>query len=577
MRSKSFMTNIWISILGSFALLVVAVFILLNVCYREELMKNARLQYRYEDEIRRQAIEDCTYTVNSCLNTVIMQLNAAFEEGDLHDGYPSIRTATQKKIYHCLLSSFKMFRSPLEMMIVWNNGVYFYQGSMYRMDVGAMAAVEELDALPVTRQGLWISRLENASPLEGDGVFCVKPFTDVRTNQAVGYIVLKLDERSLGLEDDSGNRSFCLFTSDGLMLRSNSAALAQPVLEAEGYADRLESSLRLWTALEKRNERDELVSFTELTNGWRLVSVTSTRYVLEALNRTILLLLGASAVIFMILYGLVGAVVNHAVHPVRRLSSHMLAFADGMPEEFRARHRRDEIGVLIECYNLMVNRLQNQLDEILEGRQNQKQLEFALLQSQIKPHFLYNTLDTIYCLNAMGRYGEASEMTKLLSEYYRKALNNGMEWISLSEEVEISRIYLEIQCVRYKNVLSFEIVGMPAGRNPRIPKLTLQPLVENAIYHGVKPAGRPGRVRICISEDESALSIRVSDDGVGFDRALFDRIVSEPPEAGRGYGLCNVAQRLKFYYGNRCDFLLEQDEPGTTVLLVIRDESGKEH
>lgn len=111
-------------------------------------------------------------------------------------------------------------------------------------------------------------------------------------------------------------------------------------------------------------------------------------------------------------------------------------------------------------------------------------------------------------------------MTKHLSEYYRLSLSKGMEWVSLFDEVEMARIYMEIQSVRYKSILSFEVIYDESVRPMRIPKLTLQPLVENAIYHGIKPTCKPGIVRLEVTQTERHVIIRVSDDGVASTSAI---------------------------------------------------------
>ena len=210
-----------------------------------------------------------------------------------------------------------------------------------------------------------------------------------------------------------------------------------------------------------------------------------------------------------------------------------------------------------------------QREKALE-EQKRKELEFSLLQAQIKPHFLYNALDAIYCLNEMGRCKEASSMTKLLSEYYRRALNNGLEKVTLKKEMELTEIYLQIQSVRYPSILSYRMECEKSIEAFEIPKLTLQPLVENAIYHGIKPLGRKGTVTVQAWLEQETVKIRVADNGAGLDAGLFEQCVSKERGSEKGYGLFNFAERLRLCYGDKCTITLEQADEGTSILIAVR-------
>lgn len=207
---------------------------------------------------------------------------------------------------------------------------------------------------------------------------------------------------------------------------------------------------------------------------------------------------------------------------------------------------------------------------LLEEKKRQEQLKLSLLQSQIKPHFLYNTLDTIYCLVLMGKKEEAGRMTKLLSDYYRHVLSNGMDWVLLFEEIKYTSNYLQIQSIRYNDILDFEICVEEEVENIKIPKLTLQPLVENAIYHGIKPLDRKGHIRVLVKQKEDIVYLRVQDDGVGLSGERFWEVLQKGAQSGDSFGLRNVAERLQLYYGERCALELEERAQGTTILICIQ-------
>ena len=240
-----------------------------------------------------------------------------------------------------------------------------------------------------------------------------------------------------------------------------------------------------------------------------------------------------------------------------------------LPESLSLQLPNNEVGILIDRFNEMTERNQQLVQMLLEEKKNQEQLKFSLLQSQIKPHFLYNSLDTIYCLTAMGRMEEGSKMTKYLSDYYRHVLSKGMDWVLLSEEVAQTENYLQIQSIRYSDVLDYKIVVDKNTENVNIPKLTLQPLVENAIYHGIKPLGHKGNLLVTVSQEDNTILIHVIDDGIGMTLEEFQQSIQQEHQVEEGFGLRNVIDRLKFYYGDRCVVTLVDCTVGTDLLIKI--------
>ena len=302
-----------------------------------------------------------------------------------------------------------------------------------------------------------------------------------------------------------------------------------------------------------------------------LVSVTDLKETLNGLYRTIMFIMFISIMIMGVLCYILNYILVRIVKPIQTLSQHMISFQTELPSQIEMKKRNDEIGILVSHFNVMALKNQTLFELVLEEKQQQKHLEFALLQMQIKPHFLYNTLDTIYCLVGLRRYQEASKVTKLLSDYYRHILSKGLDWVPLSEEIEQVEKYLEIQSVRYSNVLSYSIYFESGADIIKIPKLTLQPLVENAIYHGIKPSNHKGCLDIKVTQENQRIEIRVIDDGVGLSKENFDEIMKEDKSLDSGFGLRNVVDRLGLYYGDKCKVILEEKEIGTSILIQIQN------
>ena len=197
--------------------------------------------------------------------------------------------------------------------------------------------------------------------------------------------------------------------------------------------------------------------------------------------------------------------------------------------------------------------------------------------AQINPHFLYNTLDTIIWLVETGKNEQAVEMVTSLSNFFRSSLSKGRDIITLGEEEIHVRSYLEIQQVRYRDILHYEICVRPELRGCVLPKLTLQPLVENALYHGIKLRRGMGHILIDAAQENGHVRICVRDDGAGMAPERLQQLrQSLDTEEQVGFGLRTVYRRLRLLYGAQCSMELESEpNVGTTVTLrfPIREEA----
>lgn len=214
----------------------------------------------------------------------------------------------------------------------------------------------------------------------------------------------------------------------------------------------------------------------------------------------------------------------------------------------------DEMETLAESFNSMVKEIQNLVDDIHKEQEIAKEAELRLLQEQINPHFLYNTLDAIMWMTESGENQKAIRMVQELSNFFRISLSKGQSEITISNEKEHIRSYLEIQHYRYQDIMEYEIDFSEDILDKRIQKLTLQPLVENALYHGIKNKRGKGMIRVTGQFDGDDIVLKVSDNGRGMTeeelKVLRDRINGVIPEEDSGFGMRNVEQRLKMNYGN---------------------------
>jgi two-component system sensor histidine kinase YesM len=240
---------------------------------------------------------------------------------------------------------------------------------------------------------------------------------------------------------------------------------------------------------------------------------------------------------------------------------------------------QDEVSELGGNFNQMINRIEELIAMVYKEQQNKQKAELKVLQEQIKPHFLYNTLDTI---NWMAREYEADDIVKVvdaLTSMYRIGLSNGKDYITLEEEIRYVSNYLYIQKIRYRTKLNYEIEEDVSLHPYEVPKLILQPLIENAIYHGIKTKRGDGHLFIRTRELEgNYMELSVEDDGSGMTEEQVEELNRRLTEPFRGdenqsFGLFYINERLRIRYGYRYHVTIRSTKDvGTVITLQIPKE-----
>ncbi|MFA6845351.1 MAG: sensor histidine kinase [Sphaerochaetaceae bacterium] len=234
-----------------------------------------------------------------------------------------------------------------------------------------------------------------------------------------------------------------------------------------------------------------------------------------------------------------------------------------------------EIATLAESFNHMKREISRLIDTIKEEQKNLRATELQLYQAQINPHFLYNTLDTIVALVECRMPHEAVQMITALSDFFRTTLSEGRDFILISEEESHVRSYLKIQQMRYQDILDYSIEIDPEMYQYTILKLTLQPLVENALYHGIKEKRGKGFIRILGMIENATLVFTINDNGIGMNKEhlleITQRMNRGPKKKNEGgFGLYNVQQRILLNYGPEYGVTFSSREgEGTTATVVI--------
>lgn len=232
---------------------------------------------------------------------------------------------------------------------------------------------------------------------------------------------------------------------------------------------------------------------------------------------------------------------------------------------------KDEVGVLSTAFNTMTGKIAGLLVQVKAEQKRKREYELALIQAQIKPHFLYNTLDLIYIFCECNMASKGAKLTKSLADYYRTSLSSGKEIITIKDEIKNIENYLFIQRERYCDLIDFQVYCDPKIEDYTILKMTLQPLVENAIYHGLKEKGIKGTIRIEGRLEESAAVIVVEDDGAGMTHDRIRQVLAQDePEHKRHFGIRSVDKRIKLYFGESYGIHIDSVvNKGTKVVVYI--------
>ena len=248
-------------------------------------------------------------------------------------------------------------------------------------------------------------------------------------------------------------------------------------------------------------------------------------------------------------------------------------------------HTNTELDEIGHSYNKMLDNIQRLLEEIKDQERELRRTELNMLISQINPHFLYNTLDTIYMLARINKEETTMRMIQALSKYLRLSLNKGSDIVSVDDELENVKSYMEIQQIRNQSLFTYEIDCQVDAAQTYVLKLILQPLVENAVKYGFQDIFEGGVIRIVVKKDEGALYLSVANNGTPIEQSMMEKInhmnqlpVSELkdcfPDKKHGYGVVNILTRLRLKYGDGAAFYCEAEEDGTTCTIKIPGDGG---
>lgn len=303
-----------------------------------------------------------------------------------------------------------------------------------------------------------------------------------------------------------------------------------------------------------RNNNTIMVKYPIRHTNWVLIGISSLEEI-KSLKLHFFELIFMSAFASLLITLIISSLIlNRITKPVRQLEEHMSHFSETLSKVS-----------LTGDVSAEILSLQNHFNDMIEKIQYLREYEINALHSQINPHFLYNTLDTIIWMAEFEDMDKVISITKALANFFRISLSNGKEKIPLKEEIKHIQEYLYIQKQRYEDKLEYEFDINGSLENIEVPKIILQPLVENAIYHGIKNLQGPGKIKIYSKILEKKFELLVEDNGVGFEKAKKQATMKMG-----GVGVKNVNKRIQFYYGEEYGVRVDQEyKTGARVIISL--------
>ncbi|GGD88928.1 cache domain-containing sensor histidine kinase [Paenibacillus nasutitermitis] len=323
------------------------------------------------------------------------------------------------------------------------------------------------------------------------------------------------------------------------------------------------------------DKQDLLVSRQPIARtDWNLVSVVPLSSVFTAVHNQRDQMLLVMFAIATIAYFLAYYLAKLSTKSIHRLSRKMRNVQSGDLEPLTVTHQgNDEIGQLMNSFNFMIGKISRLVDDQFESGKALKQAELKTLQAQINPHFLYNSLDLINCLAIDRQVPEISKMIVSLTDFYKLGLNKGKEFVPLQDELKHVKAYVDIQNMRFDGGIALVLDIPQQLMTYPVLKLTLQPLVENAILHGLREKpNQNGTIRISGTLTDKTIRLTIADDGIGIPPERLDSLLHNKtePDSIHGFGLSNVRERLVLTYGEPYDLRLTSEyQKGTTVELYF--------
>lgn len=401
-----------------------------------------------------------------------------------------------------------------------------------------------------------------------------KKIWNIDTGKTIGYLFINISEASFKSVFSSQISDYYIYHGDDMLLSYTHSD--SQVIDSKSLVEFLNGN-DTSHIYDKKLVSKEMIKRV----NWTLLSQTNLNHLTTDFNDLLVLLTLMLAAIIILDIIVSSALSRLITDPIIKLKGGIEKISKG---DFDYRFNvktKDEIGLFASSFNHMSKQIKELLKQVELEEEQKRTFEMALIQQQIKPHFLYNTLDIILKLSQMGQERKAQKVTKRLADYYRHSLSSGSDIVSVEKEIKITTDYLELQKIRYSDILDFEITLNNGLKDKVIPKLTLQPLVENGIYHGLKYKQDKGLIKVYDEQNENGHYLIVEDNGIGISDdklAVIQKFLSKDEfeysnEITDSFGLRNVHHRLKLFFGLSYGLEIHsQEHIGTCIKIKLPKE-----
>ncbi|MDP4097400.1 sensor histidine kinase [Paenibacillus sp. P96] len=453
-----------------------------------------------------------------------------------------------------------------------------------RIETSPMISVQRLNSVKSkTWTGVYHVR---GYAKEQSAITFIRPLRSVHDYELLGWICISLNERELAKYWSSprlgSDGTVVLVDGDRTVLSSASENhLAMPLEQIYPGSASMKWTLVSGTAeIDVEGGRQTLLYYRNANTGWSLVGMIANEdYLAE--NRFILMLtLAAVLVAFGLGAGIIWFVVQSITRPLRSLELLLSHLDPERPMPAFPVVGQDEIARLGHSYNRLGSHIVRLKEALILQETRKKEADIRALQYQINPHFLYNTLSSIHWIALMSGEHKMADMVESLSDFLRFSLNKGRDFCRVEQELAHIMSYVKVQAIRFPDRFKIEILADESVMDHSMLKLLLQPLVENAITHGLRDQGTQGLIVLRIDQHEDSLHFTVEDNGRGMSVERLNE-VNEGLHSGQqftetdkdvlsGYGLCNVNERLHLYYGPQSSLnITSREGAGTKVTFAI--------
>ncbi|NQX45421.1 sensor histidine kinase [Paenibacillus tritici] len=423
---------------------------------------------------------------------------------------------------------------------------------------------------------VWTSLIKFGFLYEGeDSVFAVsKTVIHKDTGKMIGRIFLYVKETTIASiyeEGENKGGDFYIVDSAGRIISSqNKAKLYRDFKEAVSIS--LPETGKD-TTFTQGSGSEEMLIFTHRFEPlkWTIVSAIPMKNISSGRKEINQLILGVGAACLLLALIVSFLLSRSITRHIFQLAKTMRQIRSGQMQVRSPYQSKDEIGYLSEGFNNLMDRMEALMAENVEKQRTKAEIEFKLLQSQVKPHFLYNTVETIISLIKLGLGKQAIQAAQYMANFYKISLSKGDDIIPIGEEMRLTESYLEIQQLRYVEYMEYTMEIDHDIMSYSIPKLTLQPIVENAIYHGLKLKKEKGIIRISGRRNGNQLEIEIYDNGAGMHKNQIKAIMdgTSVPDEINGFGIRSVSNRIRMLYGERYGLQVESEYGVYTKIIVV--------